>query len=344
MTFGAVSFDDEFIIADILTSLDQEPYSLAQKATVIADHCALTYAGPQRNGEDICIALKKFADRGELDAAKLKAYLADVALGRKDLQVAALITERHGERTMLEIVHTPNAPRYEDPRLGRSVLVGTGGAHFDRKLGKHRMVPGQLAWYGQSARSHETAIARAVTVAGALLHLEGGGQGDRLSGAAYEIVVWEDRRRFMKVDNVMFFFWRIDKVEGRNRLLHPHLIYKTRYVDSWLLIHVLRPKAEGTKINDVPIYRLSSTHYIPPFLRHVTKNERQEMERLPPEVSKAYSGHFATFTHPRHGRVATANGGRMIDVDIERVPEGYVLRLKKEFVENMESVLNDAEG
>jgi hypothetical protein len=346
MTFGAVSFDDEFIIADALLSRPGPSggavvHTLAQKATIIADHCALTYAGSTEDGRKVCKELKDMADRGQLNIDRLKAYLREVHdRSWKGLQIAALIMEGNRfERNKLELVSI-YATLYEgDPRLGKSVLLGTGGAAFERAAGKHRMVQKPVVAFGTFANVQERALASALAVCGALLQLERTrGAWDALSGAAYEIIV-RDGRGFTKADNLAFFFWNVNNVAGRNCLAHPHSIYKSNYVDGVLLVRVLRPIAMGS--DGVPIYGLSQPYIIPPVLRYVTSRESEELRRLPPDLSRTYWGHFATFVHPKHGPVVTADGGRVQDLAIERVPEGYTLRLNKQFIDDFNSWLND---
>jgi hypothetical protein len=316
---------------------DDYPSAVIQKATIIADNCAATFAGPTDQAHDVFTDLKHLADRGELTKEGIDSYVQRKPTP-KSLEIAGVLIEGNGRWGCF----TYNATLGEDPTLGRYVLLGLGGANLDRLVGSHRMV--ELPPVGNPT-IRQKALLSGFSTCGALLELEQRTYDTwrALSGGAYEIVLPGAGGRFEKMNHLTFVFWDVHTDGKRNRVTYPRCIFKNDYVDGILAVRALRP----TKIDaaGAPIYDVFGPYIIPPMLRRVPAWERSELERQPLDLSRTYTGHFAAFSDPEHGPVVTAFVGRgKGDLNIEPNPHGYAVHVDKRIVDEVEALLNPGPG
>jgi hypothetical protein len=208
---------------------------LSQKAIVICDDMAITWAGHEVAGAMVIRELRALAAT-DLNPQSVQAFLNGLPedLMGLDLQLTGfLVYEKEPYRIEFK------ASSVESPYCSNLQVIGTGAPEFEKMIARCQLETG--ARRGLDAERGDYLITT-MAFAGLLLELELNGKTTSLHhyfGGGYEVVLGE-AGAFRKLDNVTHVYWNVQVNKDGVGITNPFYIQKQFYRDGNLVIMPIR--------------------------------------------------------------------------------------------------------
>lgn len=210
---------------------------LTQKVNLLAENCAIAWAGSWIGARVAIAGLKSLAATEPLTLARIEAHLrSEKELERNEASFVGIVHEGDG----LRMFHF-NAEEHMLDYLGQVFMSGSGSGairEFDA-LSTNSDIRSTGAPTETAA-----AVSKCLMLGGMLLQSELHGADAaatlrNLFGAGYEIAFFSGGR-LQKVPEITYLVWDADLADHEVRRSHPLLVVKQQYVGDYLLVRSAR--------------------------------------------------------------------------------------------------------
>lgn len=205
---------------------------LAQKVTIIADECAVVWAGSHLGAKIAIDKLHDYAQVGRITRSTVSDLLASLPseLASLDISLLGVVVDSNGPFQF----GFGDFDKFERADGSTAMTSGSGSDYLKRILARVNVSRTR----GESSSVHPAQLAfeAAITTGGSLLRTERpmGFTLRNYFGGGYEVAVWNGER-FTKDASITYILWD-GQEPGQNGFAHPRRLISHLYDDGHLLI------------------------------------------------------------------------------------------------------------
>jgi hypothetical protein len=246
---------------------------LRQKVNVIAENCAIAWAGSQLGARIVIKELRALSLEKPLTYVTIKNYFDNLSADVLNLGISFVgwIYDGKGFNQFAF-----DYQRTTTPLFGEMCVAGTGAQPFcDLAM----MLPANLPSQGREATALEKAISASLMAFGMMLQSEALTQQNLLQffGGGYEIAAFY-KDKFQKIGDICFVFWMAQYGHSRINLGAPFLALKQDYFEDILLIRTARINSGQDDTH--PLNIDESLHAVSPVYRAAPEDIYEKIKAM----------------------------------------------------------------